>query len=41
MTLKEPTRVAGLPQSAGMPVYAQHVPDDDGIPEWGVSRAIP
>jgi amidase len=31
MTLKESTRVAGLPQSAGMPMYAQHVPDDDGI----------
>ena len=31
MTLKESTRVAGLPQSAGMPMYAHHVPDDDGI----------
>ncbi|MAT06334.1 MAG: amidase [Acidimicrobiaceae bacterium] len=31
LTLKESTRVAGLPQSAGIPESAGHVPDTDGI----------
>lgn len=31
MTLKESTRTAGLPQSAGVPAFADHVPDADGL----------
>jgi len=31
MTLKESTQVAGLPQSAGMPPFAQHTPATDGL----------
>ncbi|MEZ5296776.1 MAG: amidase family protein [Ilumatobacteraceae bacterium] len=31
LTLKESTRAAGLPQSAGIPAYAGFVPDTDGI----------
>ena len=31
LTLKESTRVAGLPQSAGIPEFAQFVPETDGI----------
>ena len=30
MTLKESTQVAGLPQSAGMPPFKEHRPEDDG-----------
>ncbi|WP_040494114.1 amidase family protein [Ilumatobacter nonamiensis] len=36
MTLKESTRVAGLPQSAGVPGLAEHVPDTDGP----IARAV-
>ena len=31
LTLKESTRAAGLPQSAGIPAYAGFAPDTDGI----------